>query len=249
MNAKRTLQSVWTAGLLVVGLAGAVTAHASVTISGTRVVFTAPELETTVKLINEGTLPALTQIWMDKGDPKAVPEAINVPFAVTPSMTRIDPGKGQTLRVLYTGEALPQDKESVFWLNVLEIPPKSNDGPADANKLQLAIRTRIKFFYRPEGLKSTVGEAPAKIAWRLIQNDAHSLLEARNPTPYYVSFSALEVTGNGTKTKAEDGGMVGPGEVKQFPLKGHVTQALGQKLHYQAINDYGGPENGDLPLP
>ncbi|WP_251677901.1 fimbria/pilus periplasmic chaperone [Escherichia coli] len=62
-----------------------------------------------------------------------------------PPINRVDPGKGQTLRVTFTDLPLPTDRESVFWLNVLEIPtryePKSND-----NYLQVAFRTRIKLF-------------------------------------------------------------------------------------------------------
>lgn len=37
---------------------------------------------------------------------------------------------------------LPVDRESVFWLNVKEIPKKS----AEENVLQIAVRSRIKLF-------------------------------------------------------------------------------------------------------
>ncbi len=43
---------------------------------------------------------------------------------------------------------LPQDRESLFYFNLREIPPRS-DKP---NSLQLALQTRIKFFYRPQSL-------------------------------------------------------------------------------------------------
>jgi fimbrial chaperone protein/chaperone protein EcpD len=165
---------------------------------------------------------------------------------VTPPISRIDPGKGQTLRIFHTGESLPQDRESVFWLNVLEVPPAAKD-QGEANKLQLAFRTRIKLFYRPSGLAGSADDAPARIEWRLRREGGRVALEARNPTAYFVSFSSLEVAGAGKPAKFDLGGMVGPGESKEFPLTGEVSPAA-LTLHYKAINDFGGAVTGESPL-
>ncbi len=210
MKSRRMIQSVLTAGLLALGLLGAPASHASVVIGGTRVIYNAKERETTVKLTNEGKVPALTQAWLDNGDPKAAPSAINVPFTVTPPVARIDPGRGQTLRIIYTGEPLPQDKESVFWLNVLEIPPKPSGDEADANKLQLAFRTRIKFFFRPSGLKGEPGEAPAQLVWRLAPSGKQPALEARNPTPYHVSIVGVRFPAEAGPPRARMGSWLAP---------------------------------------
>ena len=102
-------------------------AAASVIINGTRVVYPGNEREVTVKLDNHGTSPALVQAWLDDGDPKVTPENSDAPFVLTPPISRIEPHKGQTLRLMYTGKPLPQDRESVFWLNVLEVPPTPTD--------------------------------------------------------------------------------------------------------------------------
>ena len=82
-------------------------ADASVVIAGTRVIFPGQDKEVTVQLNNAGQLPALVQAWLDEGDAAASPEAINVPFTLTPAMFRLDPGNGQALRLLHTGAALP----------------------------------------------------------------------------------------------------------------------------------------------
>jgi len=227
------------------GLACPLPAHASVVIAGTRVIYHATDREVTIRLSNEGKSPALTQAWIDNGDPRATPSAVEVPFTVTPPVARIDPGKGQTLRIIYTAEPLPQDKESVFWLNVLEVPPKPAADEADANRLQLAFRSRIKLFFRPAGLSGSADEAPARIAWRVVQASATPALEASNPGPYHVSFASLDLTGGGKAAKFDVGGMVGPGEVKVFPLTGEVGQGVDLKVHYRAINDYGGALEGD----
>ena len=46
---------------------------------------------------------------------------------------------------------LPADRESMFYFNVREIPPKSNK----SNTLQIALQTRIKLFWRPKALENT----------------------------------------------------------------------------------------------
>lgn len=248
MNVRKAIRTIFATGCFALWLAGAIDARASVVIAGTRVIYNAGEPEATIKLSNEGKFPSLVQSWIDNGDAAAVPSTTNVPFTVTPPIARIDPAKGQTLRIVYTGEPLPTDKESVFWLNVLEVPPKPAAEEADANKLQLAFRSRIKLFYRPADLKGSVEEAPAKITWRLTRTGNQTSVEAHNPTPYYVSLILIEVHAGGSTATFDDGGMVGPGETRTFPLRGDVSAAPDAKVHYSALNDYGGAVGGDAAL-
>ncbi len=223
-------------------------AHASVVIAGTRVIVNAVDGEATIKLSNEGKSPALTQAWLDTGDASAAPAGIDVPFTVTPPIARIDPGKAQTLRIHYTGERLPADKESVFWLSVLEVPPKPGTEEMDANKLQLAFRSRIKLFFRPAGLPGEASDAPARIAWRIVKADHGLALEARNPTAYHVSFSGLALLDGAHSASNDAGGMVAPGKTATFPLAGNVDPDKAATVRYQAINDYGGPIDGEASL-
>ncbi|WP_448681695.1 fimbria/pilus periplasmic chaperone [Pseudomonas nicosulfuronedens] len=240
-----TLRTALLAGLAAAFLGTGLPAQASITIANTRVIYNAPDKEVTVRLNNSGTTPALVQSWLDKGDPTASPSAIELPFVITPPVARVDPGKGQTLRILHTGGALPQDRESVFYLNVLEIPPKAADADG-ANKLQLAFRSRIKFFFRPQGLVGTALEAPAKLSWKRVQNGTQTLLEITNPTAYHVSLALIEVTSG---ARFDDGVMVGPGQTLRVALKGAASSAAGSTVHYRAISDYGGSIEGTAPLP
>ncbi|WP_174941954.1 fimbria/pilus periplasmic chaperone [Burkholderia lata] len=223
-------------------------AVASVVIGGTRVIYGAGESEVTLKLSNAGQSPALVQSWVDAGDVRGAPSTIKVPFTVTPPIARIDPSKSQTLRIVYTGEPMPQDHESVFWLNVLEVPPKPGAADADMNRIQLAFRSRIKLFYRPENLKGSSADAPAQLTWRLTQADGKPAIEAHNPTPFHVSLTMISVQSGGRSATFDDGGMVGPGETRAFPLKGDVPDAAGASVHYTALNDYGGAFSGETPL-
>ncbi len=248
MKIGRGLQSLISTGILALGLGGLNSVDASVVIAGTRAIYQAKDRETTVKMSNEGKTPALVQAWLDDGDPKAAPSEVSVPFTITPPLSRIDPAKAQTLRIMHTGEPLPTDKESVFWLNVLEIPPKPEVESTDANMLQIAFRTRIKMFYRPMGLAGEAVEAPSKVVWRIVLDGKNAVLEARNPTPYFVSYGSVELISGETVLANNDGGMIAPGETQGFPLSKNVAAPSGSKVRYQAINDWGGPIDGDSPL-
>ncbi|MGQ7933291.1 fimbria/pilus periplasmic chaperone [Paraburkholderia sp. D1E] len=224
-------------------------AQASVTIGGTRVVYPLEQREVTVKLDNDSHNPSLVQVWMDDGNADAKPGEIKVPFVITPPIFRMDPKKAQTLRVMYSGEALPQDRESVYWLNVLDIPPKAN-GTADANSLQLAYRTRIKVFVRPAKLPGKPEDAPAQLSWKVVasQDGKGEAVSVSNPTPYYVSFSEVDVESDGHTFKNEQGGMVAPRASVVLPVAKMNGVSAGSKVHYTAISDYGGALNGDATL-
>lgn len=210
-------------------------ASASVVITGTRVIYPSEAKEVTVKLNNVGSGPVLIQSWIDNGDTKAKPENISVPFILTPPINRVEPGKGQTLRLSYTGASLPTNKESVFWLNVLEIPAKKAKQD-DTNYLQMAFRSRIKLFFRPSGLNGHANDAAKSLTW---STTAGGVL-ATNPTPYYVSLGSVKVNG-----KQVDGEMVAPGESKKFALP---TASVGNKVSLTFVNDYGAVNNAESTI-
>ncbi|WP_115952526.1 fimbrial biogenesis chaperone [Cupriavidus plantarum] len=231
-------------------LAVSVPAQASIVLDNTRVVYHAPDAEATVRLTNGGSQPALAQVWIDAGDAAASPAAIDVPFVVTPPIARIDPGKGQTLRIVYAGDPLPGDRESLFFLNVLEVPPRPTGDAAQGNLLYMAFRTRIKLFFRPAKLAGSAAEAPAHVTWRVARVDGRMALEATNPTPYHVTLVDIGLTnGDGADGGHRDdgrddprepiGGMLAPGESRRFPLDG-ARPAPGTRVRFGAINDYGG---------
>ena len=221
-------------------------AQASVVIEGTRVIFPGKEREVTLKLKNTGKQPALVQAWFDKGDPTVAPEKLDVPFTLTPAVFRLDSDKGQTLRIIYTKEPLAQDRESLFWLNVLEVPPKSDA----ANQLQLAFRSRIKLMYRPQGLPGASEEAPAQVSWEVVPGEggAGYALRASNPTPFHVNLGELELVVGGKRFDA-GAGYVPPRGSQVFPVSGLNERPAGDaRIDYSAINDFGGPVKGQRPL-
>jgi chaperone protein EcpD len=222
-------------------------AHASVVVTGTRVIYPANQREVTIKVNNAGKAPSLVQAWLDTGDAGISPDKIDVPFTLTPAMFRLDPTKGQTMRLIYTRAPLPTDKETMYWLNVLEIPPKAKPGEGDTNTLQLAFRTRIKVFFRPTGLAGQADEAPRQVKWQVVQKPDGYHLKGSNPTPYFTNYGEVQLISGG-QTLTAGGGYIAPGESAEFPVAGlKGWPSAGAQVQYKFINDYGATVTGQAP--
>jgi chaperone protein EcpD len=237
---KLILRAIGT-GLLVYGLAVA-SASANVVIAGTRVVFPAQDGEVTVRLSNDNTSPALIEAWIDGGDAHSTPDKVDTPFLITPPLFRMEAHKDQSLRILYSQgkQPLPSDRESVFWLNVLEIPPKpSGDETKGKNTLQFAIRSRLKLFYRPEHLPGDVQKAPEQVIWKVVADGQDYAIEVQNPTPYHITFIKLSLEVGGKQYSA-DTGMVDPLGTLRLKVKGLTAlPAVGTPVAYDIVNDFG----------
>ncbi|WP_172119078.1 fimbrial biogenesis chaperone [Halomonas hibernica] len=171
--------------------------HASLIITGTRVIYESTSTGKSVEISSSDDFPNIVQAWIDADENSIGPGEADAPFIVTPTIARVDPMGSQTLRVLYTGNDLPSDRESIFYLNVLQIPPSSSEY-SNTNHLQFLLRNQIKFFYRPSGLKNNPTFHPDSIAFTLVNNGGHDwAINVENTSPYYASFSGATVTSNG----------------------------------------------------
>lgn len=224
------------------------TAYADIIISGTRIIYDENKKDISVRLDNKGQNPLLVQDWIDTGEENVDPAKIKTPFTAIPPVSRIEPKRGQTIKITYTGTtALPKDRESVFWFNVLEVPPKADASKADnTSLLQLAFRTRVKLFYRPSNLKGAASESVDKLKWHVVREQGQTVLRVDNPTAFYVSFNNATFDTNGKKYNV-DITMVAPFAQSSFPIKGLTAPHAG-KLDFRAINDYGGMIKGSVSL-
>lgn len=158
-------------------------AQAAIALDRTRIIFAGGEKSVSLSVNNDNPqLPYLAHGWIE--DAKG--NKVTSPLTVLPPVQRIEPGaksqvKVQALPVL---SQLPQDRETLYYFNLREIPPKSEK----ANTLQLALQTRIKLFYRPKALVKTTTEmaTPWQEQLTLIKQGDKYLV--KNPTPYYVTL-------------------------------------------------------------
>lgn len=231
----------WTTALLAGALA--LPASAAVTLQGTRIVHDAAQgRDVTVKATNGGEQAAMVQVWIDDGDSHARPENVRTPFRLTPAEPRLlQAHQGQAYRVTYaprpSEQPLPTDRESVFYFNLLDIPPKPSDA-AGKNLLQFAVRTRVKLFHRPAGLPGSAREAAGQLQWRAEGN----ALQVSNPSAYHVTLSTLTLPDG--RTLEVD--MIAPGGQAVLPLPaGAGTPAT---VAFQWLDDYGTPRDAEAKV-
>ncbi|WP_158784161.1 fimbria/pilus periplasmic chaperone [Pantoea sp. BAV 3049] len=219
------------AGVLA-GLACAQQADAAIALDRTRVIFPEGGKSISVSIHNENTaLPFLAQAWLEDTHGKK----ITSPFVVVPPLQRLEPGAASQLeiRALQQASTLPQDRESLFYFNLREIPPKSKE----ANTLQLALQTRVKFFYRPKSIQQTRTQMATPWQEQLTMTRQGDGYMVNNPTPYYIS---LVSAGAGVKSAQAKGFKPVMVEPKGSAPLGVSAAALGAAPTVVYINDYGG---------
>ncbi|MGQ8775978.1 fimbrial biogenesis chaperone [Serratia sp. NA_112.1] len=190
--------------LLLAGLLlSSVSAQANIVINGTRVIYPEANKDVIVQLINNGSDSSLVQAWIDDGDINSTPETANVPFLLSPPVVKISGDSGQQLRITKTRAPLVADRESVFFLNVLDIPP-TPENLQGANTLQLAIKSRIKMLYRPVGLKEKASSSVEKIELQAVAKGFNVI----NKSAYF--FTLANVDQHDKKHLLVDSVMVAP---------------------------------------
>ncbi|EOW4282748.1 fimbria/pilus periplasmic chaperone, partial [Escherichia coli] len=136
-----------------------------VALSTTRVIYDGGKKEASLTVENHNKNEEfLIQSWIDdvNGNKKT-------PFIITPPLFKLDPDKNNVLRIVNIEDTLPKDRESVYWINVKAIPAKSAENE-NKNVLQIAVRTRLKLFYRPKGLPGSNLEAMKQLRFQCQNN-------------------------------------------------------------------------------
>jgi len=238
-------------------------AQADVVIRGTRVIYDEALGERVVSIRQVGDGPKLVQIWLDNGDDSIEPRDQDIPFLVTPSVTRMDPDTGHSIRILRVGEGLAQDRESLFWFNTLEVPP-SPTGLVESgeNFIQFASRIRLKFFYRPKGLQPALDRVVGLLRFSLSETDPDGRVQVRvrNPSPYHITFRNLTLRPSANEDAPVLADMV-PGNWMVAPMDelvvllqptkditGSPDFSDGTQVVFGIVNDYGGVIAGQQGL-
>lgn len=194
--------------------------HAAVSLGATRVIYLAGEKQTKISVINNDDKRYLIQSWVENSENKK-----DSSFVITPPLFSMQGKKENTLRIIDSTNNLPQDRESLFWLNVKSIPAVEKS-MASENMLQLAIISKIKLFYRPKGLSISPDENYKQLQFKR-NNDT---LIINNPTPYFITVTELKI-GN---DKLENT-MVSPYGNQSMT----IPKSASGKVSFQTINDYG----------
>jgi len=242
-------------------LTAALSAHAGLVIQGSRIIYHEGAGEASVSMQYVGDAPTLLQAWIETEDGSGgAPGAGEVPFILMPAVTRLDPGNGQTIRIMQTQGGLPQDRETLFWFNTLEVPPAPTSLLAAGEAfMQFSIRGQFKLFYRPKGLTVASDKAIEMLQFAIAEaaEDGRVQLRVSNASPYHVTFSTVKLRTPGAAEDAQallafNTDTPGPRMVAPFAeilvpmewaaLSEGQSVPAGVEVEFVIINDAGGTQ-------
>lgn len=207
-------------------------AQAAIALDRTRVIFDGNQKSVSLNIKNNNKeVPYLAQAWIEDVNGNKIVK----PFIILPPIQRLEPSGQSQLKVQTMADVakLPTDRETLFYFNLREIPPRSEK----ANILQLALQTRIKMFYRPAAIynESQSGERPWQEMLTLVKKGANYVLV--NPTPYYITLVDAHKTDGGPSIAGYEPIMIAPKEEVPFKLS---PADLGNTPILTYVGDYGG---------
>jgi len=203
-------------------LASSAAMAGGITLGGTRIIYPADAKQINMAVRNTSEQSSfLVQSWVESADGKKTED-----FMVTPPLYVSGPGHDNTLRLMYVGQPVMKDRESLYYFNSKAIPSLDKKETEGKNVLMLAAVTRVKLFVRPDGLAPSVEKAPAELSFHYSSGQVKIV----NPTPYYITLAQIKVGGH----KLPDT-MVSPkGSVSLSQLA-----AVGDVVTFRTINDFG----------
>ncbi|ENA1183107.1 fimbria/pilus periplasmic chaperone [Salmonella enterica] len=162
------------------------------------------------------------QAWVDN----IVEKDTRPTFVVTPSFFKVKPQGHQTLRIIMASDHLPKDRESVYWLNLQDIPPA-----LEGSGIAIALRTKLKLFYRPEGLIKNRKGAEEGISLQS-RPDGRTVLV--NTTPYIYAIGSL-LDANGKNISVDND----TAQKLLMFMPGDEVQVKENVVKVSSLNDYG----------
>jgi len=202
-------------------------AQASVVVGGTRLVFDGTKNNAVISVENKDQNSNIVQSWLSVVD--AASPAKDA-FIITPPLFRLKAREKGFVRIVRSGKMLPDDRESMFWLNIKGIP--ATEYIPDKNVVQFAINSKIKLIYRPAALK---GNTPESYADKLRWGKEGASLTVKNSSPVYMNFSQVSINGK----NISGAWFAAPFSTLKIPVRRNLSSAGKKEITWSVINDYG----------
>lgn len=191
--------------ILLLGEASAVSA--GVIAENTRIIYNLDRKEQSFQFFNINDYPVLVQLWVDDGRVDGSPDkAIESPVIPLPAIFKLKSGDAKNIRFVKVDDNLANDRETLYWLNVYEVPPLPDtvDKSKDNAVLILTTRTQMKLFLRPGKLFSQASTMATNISFKW-DNESLALI---NDSPFFVTITSLMLVNS--EDKLEYNGMLAP---------------------------------------
>ena len=215
------MRNIATFILLITSLCTSVVYAGGVGLGVTRMVYSGATSQSLLDVRNTNKESSfLIQSWVENSEGQRSSD-----FIITPPLFVLKPEMENSVKVMFNGQQLPQDRETLYWITVKAIPQSGKEN--NSNTLQLASASRIKLFYRPDALSKEINNE----VWQRLSGELQNgKINLTNPTPFYITTINMKVDGKSVKSI-------------MIPPRGTVTLeesfSNARQLSYQAINDYG----------
>ena len=160
--------------------------NAAFVVSQTRVIYREGSRSQSMVVGNSGEANVAIQAWVDAGSEGPLHSA--APFVVNPPILLLKPGERQVLSVIHNASAMPQDRESLFWLNLLEVPQTP---PHDAQdmRIHVAVNLQLKLLYRPAALIGDGKNLLDQVSFHATREGSSTYIAVENRSPFVASFA------------------------------------------------------------
>lgn len=224
-----------------------------------RLVYALDKSEQPLRLYNANEYPVVVQVWVNDGEVDGDASNAKSPMFVMPPVFKMGANDSQEIKIMHA-EGNRGDKEIVYWLNIHEAPP-SNFGVKESGQARfvMGMRTQMKIFYRPEGLKTTFQEVVNGLEFKLLNADGRWILQCKNNTPLHASFTDLGVAPMGEQdlskvrlVNRELDMMTPPFSEKNYVLEGDglskILESDKLEVTFVLVDDFGADHLLKAPL-
>lgn len=208
--------------------------HAAFMLDGTRYIFPSDKKSISLQVSNEADVPFGGQAWVE--DPVGRNSA-DAHFVITPNFFKVKAHDTQVIRMMKVNSGvLPAERESLFILNVQEIPPAPAAG---SNALSLAVDTRVKLIYRPVALQNHRAGAESQVT--ISANGGK--VTVNNPTAYYFAITEIRNNHQSLKLSVDDQKKLAILAPFSEVAVSTILPAKRGSFSFDAIDDYGATDH------
>lgn len=161
--------------------------YAAVSLDRTRAIFSGDKNSMVLNIENTNDNTSyLAQSWLEDENGKKIEDGALIALPPLQSLAPKTKSVVQINQTAFAGK-LPLDRESLFYFNLREIPPKAKE----QNVLQVALQTNIKLFYRPMQI---LNKANTNYQRDLVLTETSQGYKIKNPTPFYITIIGIGKT-------------------------------------------------------
>ncbi|WP_336284400.1 molecular chaperone [Citrobacter arsenatis] len=203
-------------------------AFATIQLNANRIIYYGADADAKIVVKNTEQREYLIQSWVDENKQSTA----QMPFIVTPPLFKMDEQSENVVQLIYNGQGLPDNRESLYWLDIKAIPSMTESEKNAKDKIVVAVVNRLKLIYRPSGLSGDPQQAVQQLQWSVKHPGS---VVASNNSPYFIILNKISLNGHELPIDVTTNNTV----IAPFSSKEYVKPAGDLKIDWSGMNDYG----------